>query len=185
MYWCRPWARSPGLALHANWGSSALAFPIGGSERDGHLSGTTQLAKGPIQVLETESRSPSVYPGRWQRSQAAGQMRTPQVLQGTLRSMPPLGGSAVAPQPWASRGMPGLVVRGRLRRPTRRGSRTPTPKRPRAARIAPSQRFKGVLNTPRRPRGRGRDRPPAGKEPKRPAACPGTHRLCRAVCRPC
>lgn len=64
------------------------------------------------------------------------------------------------PQDWASRGMPELVVRGHPRQPARRRAGTPTPRRPRAARIARSQRFKGVLSASRRHPGRRPHRPP-------------------------
>lgn len=64
-----------------------------------------------------------------------------------------------APQPVprqpASRGTPGLVVRACLRRPAKRDTRTPTPKRSQAARIVSRRRFKGVLSAPDWLGGRG------------------------------
>lgn len=73
----RPWIRSPGLASHAYWGSSSLAFPAGSSEKDGHLSETTQVAEGPAQAREAGCGPPRVGAGRCQQSQAPARCALP------------------------------------------------------------------------------------------------------------
>lgn len=112
-------------------------------------------------TLASWSRSLQVptLPGRGQ----VLALRLPQPPQGTTRRQ--LAAPQPAPLHWASRGTPGLVVHGRLRQPARCNRRTPTPRRPRAAKIAPCQRFNGTMRASLGPRGCLPDRPPAGAEP--------------------
>lgn len=134
------------------------------------MSGSTLLAKGDPgpddRILASWNRSLQVptLPGRSQ----VHALRLPQPPPGATRRQ--LAAPQPAPGQWALRGTPELVVHGRLQRTARFDLRTPTPRRPRAAKIAPSQRFKRTMSAPRGPRGRLPNRPPVDVEPTRLAA---------------
>ena len=71
-------------------GPSTLGVPVGGSTRGGHLPGTIQLAKKPVQAQEAGSRLPSVGPGRCHWSQATARCTLPPAPGDSARNTPPL-----------------------------------------------------------------------------------------------
>ena len=127
-------------------GPQCPSLPCRRPREGGHLPGTTKLAKEPVQAQEAGSRPPSVGPGRCHWSQAAARCALPACPRRLWRNTPPVRRSAGLAAAPASRGTPGRIVRGRLRRPARGGGRTPTPRRPRAAKTALCRRFKGGLS---------------------------------------
>lgn len=185
--WTRPASGSVSRPLPTcPSGPQCPRLPCRRPREGGHLPGTTKVAKEPVQAQEAGFRPPSVGPGRCHWSQAVARCPLPACPRRLWRNTPPVrcsAGLAAAP---ASRGTPGRIVRGRARRPARGGGRTPTPRRPRAAKTALCRRFKGVLlSTPGRLRGSRPNRPPAEAGQTRPTARPGTHRLCKAACPTC
>lgn len=182
----RPWIRSPGLASHAYWGSSSLTFPAGRSEKDGHLSGTTQLAKGPAQAREAGSGPPRVGAGRCQLSQAPARCALPASPSGLREKRAASWRLAVHA---AVLGPAGYAGTRSPRPPPTTRSPWRENSNPQAASREQDRAEPTVQGGPKRlasaPRPSPAQAPAKDKEQKRPAACPGTHRLCRAVCPSC